>query len=218
MLIIKKDASQKLIRILSENLRITTSYGSPPIFYWYRNMIEETKKIEGCRYLRRGEYKYQLGYSLGIAYVKCEYVGKTRFLIITDYDINTNVLFSWGTQHGDSGIIQTSKSLKSRKPFKRLTTKPLFGYSYVMNDRNEYNLIDNNGNLITDWFKAIKPLQQPYGQYQIIAYINVGGWLCALGYNGKVYNLKRTWREAYMENIQILPNRDILVESYNRPR
>lgn len=76
---------------------------------------------------------------------------------------------------------------------------PLFGYSFVMNDKKEYNLIDGNGKLLTQWFKAIKPLKQPYGKYQIIAYINVGGFFCALGYNGQVYNMNKTWNEVYTE-------------------
>lgn len=73
-----------------------------------------------------------------------------------------------------------------------------------MNDRKEYNLIDSNGQLVTQWFKAIKPLQNPYGKYQIIPYINVGGWFCALSYNGQVHNLGKTWKEMFTENRNIL--------------
>lgn len=142
--------------------------------------------------------------------------GKTRWNYA--YRIEDDIVYIEDACHAQnmsefstSMPISSSPSIK----YRRLTTKPLFGYSYVMNDKKEYNLIDNNGRLITDWFKAIKPLKQPYGQYQIIAYINTGGWLCALGYNGKVYNLKRTWREAYMESTKIPSCIDIIAESIN---
>ena len=73
-----------------------------------------------------------------------------------------------------------------------------------MNDKKEYNLIDGNEKLLTQWFNAIKPLQQPYGKYQIIAYINVDGYFCALGYDGKVYNMNKTWKEMCAENRHLL--------------
>ena len=206
MLIIKKGAYKILLRTLSNNLHKSSEYGSPPIFYWYRNMIEETRKIESCRYIRCGEFQYRLGYNLGVAHVTCQYVGRKRFLIVTNYDINNSVLFSWKGQSNSSGIISKVKNSKPKKQYRRLTRKPLFGYSFVMNDRKEYNLIDSNENLLTQWFRDIRPINkpQPYGKYQIIAYINVGGFFCALGYDGQVYNLNKTWKEMCSENRDIL--------------
>ena len=80
----------------------------------------------------------------------------------------------------------------------------MLDYSFVMNDKKEYNLIDGNEKLLTQWFNAIKPLQQPYGKYQIIAYINADGYFCALGYDGKVYNMNKTWKEMCAENRHLL--------------
>lgn len=153
MIFITKNANNTLIEILTDNLHISHDYGSPPIFYWYRNIIAESKNIENCNYLRKGDYKYRLGQSLGVAYVKCEYIGRKRILIITDYDINVKALFSWGKQNKNGGLITKIKKNYQSKPYRKLTTKPLFGYTYVMNNKREYNLIDKNGRLITQWFK-----------------------------------------------------------------
>ena len=133
--------------------------------------------------------------------------GKTRWNYA--YRIEDDIVYIEDACHAQNmhGLPPSSKfsTFSVKTKYRRLTKKPLFGYPFVMNAKKEYNLIDNNGRLITQWFKAIKPFQKPYGKYQIIAYINVGGWLCALGYDGKVYNLNRTWSEAYMEeNAQIL--------------
>lgn len=72
MIEISEYAYRVLLKVLSDNLHVSSDYGSPPIFYLYRRIIAETQNIENCRYLRRGDYKYKLGYSLGIAHVKCE--------------------------------------------------------------------------------------------------------------------------------------------------
>ncbi len=141
-------------------------------------------------------------------------VGKTRWNYA--YRIEGDTVYVEDACHAQnmrdySTPMQSNLSTKNK--YRKLTKKPLYGYSFVMNDKKEYNLIDNSGRLITDWFKAIKPLQQPYGKYQIIAYINVKGWLCALGQNGKVYNLNRTWRETYMEGIQKLLSKNMITES-----
>lgn len=167
----------------------------------------ESLNIENCRYLRRGEYKYKLGFALGIAHVKCEYVGRKRVLIITDYEINTEALFSWYKNTSQNGIVPREKKKYEPKGFRKLTTKPLFGYTYVMNNNKEYNLVDAKGKLVTQWFKNIKPLSKPYGNHQIIAYVNIGGYMHALGYDGKTYYLGKLWSDAYLsECINILLN------------
>lgn len=198
MVVFKKYAYNVLLKVLSSNLHISSEYGSPPIFYWYRKMLEESHNIENCNYLRRGNYKYKLGYSLGIADVICEFVGRKRVLIIKDYTINTRALFSWKNNASKGGLIPKNKKKSTPKEFRILTTKPLFGYRFVMNNKKEYNLIDQNGKLITQWFRNVKRLQKPYGEYQIIAYINVRGQLCGLGYDGKVYNINKLWKDAYL--------------------
>lgn len=198
MVEITEYAYQVLYETLSDNLHKSSVYGAPPIFYWYRKMIEESHNIENCNYLRRGNYKYKLGYSLGIADVICEFVGRKRVLIIKDYNINTRALFSWKNNTSKGGIIPKVKKKSAPKEYRLLTTKPLFGYRFVMNNKKEYNLIDQNEKLITQWFRNIKRLPKPYGEHQIIAYINVSGHLGALGLDGKMYDLNKLWKDAYL--------------------
>lgn len=194
-----ESAYEKLLDLYTKNLHISADYGSPPIFYWFKRIIAETQNIDDCNYLRRGrEYIYRLGLSLGVAHFNCEFVGKKRIIIITDYDINTSMLFIWKNNTDKGGIIPKDKKKSSPKGFRILTTKPLFGYRFVMNNKKEYNLIDQNGKLMTQWFRNIKRLPKPYGEHQIIAYINVGGHLCALGLDSKVYNLNKLWKDAYL--------------------
>lgn len=101
--------------------------------------------------------------------------------------------------------------------YRRLPTKPLFGYSFVMNDKKQYNLIDSNGNLITKWFNAIKtPFTQPYGQYQLIAYVNIGGYVYALGLDGKTYNLNRAWKDLYAESINSMAFAQMITEEIDK--
>ena len=209
MIIISKNAQNQLHHIFKVNLRFSSEYGSPPIFYWFCRIIAETQNIDNCNYLRRGrEYTYRLGLSLGVAHFYCEFVGKKRIIIITDYDINMSMLFAWKNSTDKGGLIPKDKKKSTPKTYRLLTTKPLFGYRFVMNNKKEYNLIDQNGKLITQWFRNIKRLQKPYGEYQIIAYINVRGQLCGLGYDGKVYNINKLWKDAYLsECINFIINR-----------
>lgn len=83
----------------------------------------------------------------------------------------------------------------------------MFGYTYVINNNKEYNLVDAKGKLVTQWFKNIKPLSKPYGNHQIIAYVNIGGYMYTLGYDGKTYCLGKLWSDTYLsECINILLN------------
>ena len=198
MIVISKYASTKLLNMLCAKLHILSEYGSPPIFYWFRKMFEESKNIGNSNYIQRGDYKYKLGHSLGVAKVKCDYIGRQRILLIKDYDINTRMLFAWKNNKSKSGFIPKDRKKSTPKAYRLLTTKPLFGYRFVMNNKNEYNLIDQNEKLITQWFRNIKRLPKPYGEHQIIAYINVGGHLGALGLDGKMYDLNKLWKDAYL--------------------
>ena len=188
MIEITDDAYQLLFETLSSNLHISTEYGSPPIFYWYRTMIEETKRIECSPNKRCGEFKYKLGHDLGIAYVMCQYVGKERVLIVTDYDINRGVLFSWKTHPNDCGIIsQNGNVIPNNAP--RVTSAHINSISYVrpfrtyrldngnmvyavQSDNHLYSLADKGKNLVINkWFNYFSfPIKQEIEGLHIIGY------------------------------------------------
>lgn len=131
--------------------------------------------------------------------------GKTRWNFV--YRIENDTIYVEDACHAQNmSEFTNSQNSQGKISYRKLRTKPLFGYSFVMNDKKEYNLADDNGKLLTHWFKSIKPINkpEPYGKYQIIAYINVGGYFCALGYDGKVYNINKTWKEMCAENRRLL--------------
>jgi hypothetical protein len=203
MLLISKNAYNILFSMISDNLDKSTDYGAPPIFYWYLNIRKETHKIEDNSYLRDGIYHYQLGHSLGTMTVEYRHSGKERIFIVIGYQVNQKSLFTWKFNDDKGYIIKPPKPPKPKKSYRRIRKTPLFGYTFVMNDKKQYNLIDKDGNLVAKrWFKAIKPItdSKPYGRYQIIAYVNVDGMYCALGYDGEIYELNRTWYQAFAEN------------------
>lgn len=49
------------------------------------------------------------------------------------------------------------------------------------------------------WYED-KPrfFRRPYGNRGVIAYVNVHGWLKALDVNGKLYDMQRTWKGAFL--------------------
>jgi hypothetical protein len=203
MILISSEAYRTLFSTISRNLHKSTDYGSPPIFYWYRNIRKETYKIENNTRLRNGLHLYQLGLSLGTMSVECIKCGKERIFVVLDYDVNQQSLFTWKFKDDEGYIIKPPKPPKPKKSYRCIRKTPLFGYSFVMNDKKQYNLIDKDGNLVAKrWFKAIKPItnSKPYGRYQIIAYVNVDGMYCALGYDGEIYELNRSWYQAFAEN------------------
>ena len=54
MIRLTDNAENKLFQIISNNVGRKISYGPPPVFYWYRKVIEETKRIEQLSRIRRG--------------------------------------------------------------------------------------------------------------------------------------------------------------------
>jgi hypothetical protein len=204
MLIITEDAYDALFKALTDNLHKKSGYVPPPILNWYMRVIKETRNIEDYTYLRNWKvYQYNLGHSLGVAKVRCFPYNKMKIFVITSYQLNGDALFTWKFNDDKGYIIKPPKPPKPKKSYRRIRKTPLFGYTFVMNDKKQYNLIDKDGNLVAKrWFKAIKPItdSKPYGRYQIIAYVNVDGMYCALGYDGEIYELNRSWYQAFAEN------------------
>lgn len=105
----------------------------------------------------------------------------------------------------------------TKKDYRILRTKPLFGFRFVMHNKTkEYNLIDNDGKLLTQWFKNIKrPFQTPYGKNKVIAYINIGGIAHSLHLDGTTQDLNRTWLNFAGECCSQNDNyTDLLLELY----
>lgn len=142
--------------------------------------------------------------SLGVVYFDCKYINNQRVIFVTDFKFNARAINNWQTLKSKNvGITPQNNQSENNKaevkyqPLNRF----LFGYQYVKDKNNGcYNLLNKEGKLITQWFSDIRPKKQPYGKYNIIAYINIGGLAYALGLDGQTYSMNRRWKELYSES------------------
>ena len=197
-------ANEKLYQTLSSRLGRRKSYGSPPVFYWFRNVISEINSIDTYPKIGIGEHQYNMANSLGVVYFSCEYANNQRIIIVTDFKFNTRAINNWqGLKSKNVGITpQNNQSENNKAEVKyQPLNRSLFGYRYVKDKNNGcYNLLNKEGKLITQWFSDIRPKKQPYGKYNIIAYINIRGQAYALGLDGQTYSMNREWKELYSES------------------
>lgn len=214
MIRISNYANEILYQTLSSHLGRRKSYGPPPVFYWFRNVISEVNTIDTCSKIGIGEHTYNMANSLGVVYFSCEYINNQRIIFITDFKFNARAIDNWQTLKSKNvGITRPNKqntSTHSGVKYK-LLNKYLFGLRYVTDNRGHYNLLNKEGNLLTQWFTKISPYKEPYGRYKIIAFINIGGWAHALSESGQTYSLDRTWTELYAESLEKLD--DIITEA-----
>lgn len=68
---------------------------------------------------------------------------------------------------------------------------------------HKYNILDVKGNPLSDKLMNCRPkiYRKPYGKKRIIAHCNIGGWLYAMDVNGKLYDMRRTWNNAYITEV-----------------
>ncbi len=67
----------------------------------------------------------------------------------------------------------------------------------------KYVILDKNGNpLVKRWFDAKpKMFEKPFGPYNIISHVNYKGDLFSVNTNGQMYNMNKTWSEAYLDEV-----------------
>lgn len=204
MIRISDYANEKLYQTLSSRLGRRKSYGPPPAFYWFRNVVSEVNAIDTYSKIGVGEHQYNMANSLGVVYFSCEYINNQRVIFVTDIDFNDKAIDNWrGLKSKNVGITpQNNQSANNKAEVKyQPLNKTLFGYRYVKDTNNgRYNLLNKEGKLITQWFSNIRPKRQPYGKYNIIALINIEGRAYALGLDGQTYSMNRTWKELYSES------------------
>ena len=204
MIVWSKNANEKLYQTLSSRLGRSKSYGSPPVFYWFRNVVSEINSIDTYPKIDVGEHQYNMANSLGVVYFSCEYINNQRVIFVTDIEFNARAINNWqGLKSKNVGITpQSNQSANNKAEVKyQPLNRSLFGYRYVKDTNNgRYNLLNKEGKLITQWFSDIRPKRQPYGKYNIIAYINIGGMAYALGLDGQTYTMNRRWKELYSES------------------
>lgn len=193
-------ANELLYQTLSSHLGRRKSYGPPPIFYWFRKVISEINAIDTKSNIPKGKHQYNMANSLGVVYFDCKYINNQRVIFVTDIDFNSRAINNWQALKSKNVGITPQNNQPTKVKYRRLK-RTLFGYGYVKNtDNGRYNLLNKDGKLLTQWFSDIRPKKQPYGKYDIIAYINIGGMAYALGLDGQTYTMNRRWKELYSES------------------
>ena len=92
MIEISNEASRKLFDTVERNLNPHSGYGSPPIHYWFRNVIEAIKLIGYENGVKEGNYQESLENSLGRVYYSIDYIGNDIVCLITDFDFNISTI------------------------------------------------------------------------------------------------------------------------------
>lgn len=95
MIIISKKANSNIFKIVARYIGYNHSYGSPPIHYWYRNVVEAVRLIDDGFDKDEGIYKGPLEKSLGDVYYGVRYVGEEAVCIVTDFDFNFATIRSY---------------------------------------------------------------------------------------------------------------------------
>ena len=135
MIITSRYASNKLLGVVKHNLRTHRGYGSPPIFYWYRNVIEAIKLIDNGNVVKEGEYKQPLEKSLGDVFYYVRYANNEPIYIIYDFQFNTSAIRLYTNRARLSSI---GVNLSSRPLFTSPSYKPLrsvnIGYGIICSE------------------------------------------------------------------------------------
>lgn len=105
----------------------------------------------------------------------------------------------------DNRRLQTKINTPSKNAFalprKMKILKGIFinGLKVGYYNRKYIILKQDNTPFVQLWYDS-KPrfLKKHYGNKMIIAYVNVHGWLRVLDINGKVYDMQRTWKSAFL--------------------
>lgn len=92
MIVWTKNANETIYNTFCEYLGRRNSYGPPPIFYWFRNIIAEVQNIDTYTDIATGSHKYNMSDSLGVVYYTCKYVKTQRVIIITDFEFNQTTI------------------------------------------------------------------------------------------------------------------------------
>ena len=124
MVIISRKAANKLFETVERNLRFHSGYGSPPIHYWFRNVIEAIKLISNVDKINVGSYQQPLEKSLGEVFYSVDYVSNEVVYLITDFDFNISTIRQYlnRTRLSQRGIDVSSRPLFTSTTYKPIST------------------------------------------------------------------------------------------------
>jgi hypothetical protein len=110
MIEINDYANSKLFSVVGANVGRTRSYGSSPIHYWYRNVVEALRLIDNGFEVKEGRYRIPLEKSLGVVYYDVRYIGNDAVYIVTDFDFNFRTIRSYLNRTRTKSLSGTTRS------------------------------------------------------------------------------------------------------------
>ena len=87
-------ANNKLFQTLSNYIHISRPYDKPPIYYWYRRIINALISFEGDAEINGGHHKGSLPYNLGDVYYFVTSIIDQQVIVVKDFDFNIGTLRS----------------------------------------------------------------------------------------------------------------------------
>lgn len=87
-------ADNKLFQTLSNYIHISRPYDKPPIYYWYRRIINALISFEGDAETNGGHHKGSLPYNLGDVYYFVTSITGQQVIVVKDFDFNIGTLRS----------------------------------------------------------------------------------------------------------------------------
>ena len=124
MIIIKNNASRKIFDTVEHNLQPHGGYGSPPIYYWLRNVVEAIKLIDYGDDVKEGDYSLSLENSLGDVFYSVRHTNNEAIYIITNFKFNNSAIRQYKNRVASSmqGVNLSSRSLYSSPSNKPINT------------------------------------------------------------------------------------------------
>lgn len=87
-------ADKKLFQTLSNYIHISRPYDKPPIYYWYRRIINALISFEGNAETIGGHHKGSLPYNLGDVHYFVTSIQGQQAIVVKDFDFNIRTLRS----------------------------------------------------------------------------------------------------------------------------
>ncbi|MBD5251967.1 MAG: hypothetical protein HDS49_02890 [Bacteroides sp.] len=132
MVILSNYAINVLFRTVRHNLSPHQGYDAPPIYYWFRNVIEAIKLVDNGNEAKEGNYNQSLENKLGIVSYSVRYANSKVIYIITDFKFNGSTIRQYKNRVKLSrrGVDLSSRSLYTSPSYKP-TESVNIGYGII---------------------------------------------------------------------------------------
>lgn len=217
-----KVASEQLDAIIGRyvGFRQKYEYGISAFQFWFYQIKDNIEHLKYRSNKLGINFKFDMEYWGSIFYNRYK-INDDIYVEITRFEFAWENFFNWIYNHElPNNPFNYKKKENIVRYFKPKKFKPLFNTYHIIKiyGQEKYNLLDNYGQIVLhNWFNEIRPIKsnKPTGELKIIGYVNDGGFLAALGLDGKLYKTNKLWKDMFTESNEV--NFDIerlVIESY----